>query len=619
MRSHSNEYDVIVVGAGHAGVEAALAAAKLGCQTLLLTSNLDTIAQMSCNPAIGGMAKSQLVREIDAIGGEMGLAADQTGIQFRMLNTGKGPAVWATRIQCDKKSYQFYMKRVVELQPRLSVKQEFVEELTVVGNRVTGVVTRTGIKICGKAVILTTGTFLSGLIHIGETSYTGGRAGEPAADKLSCSLRNLGYEVGRFKTGTPPRIHMASVDLSKVQVQHGDNQPSFLSYRTPPSFHVEQLPCYVTCTTDETAWLIRSNLHRSAMYSGQIKGIGPRYCPSIEDKIVRFPNKSSHQVFLEPEGRTTQELYVNGISTSLPEEIQLQVIRSVVGLKHAEIMRPAYAIEYDYVPPQQLHSTLETKRTENLYFAGQINGTSGYEEAAAQGIVAGINAAYKTQGRHSCCFARSSSYIGVLIDDLVTKGVDEPYRMFTSRAEYRLQLRQDNADLRLTPIGHQIGLVGDAQWNAFVEKRSLIDSEMERLHNTREGTVSYADILRRPDISYASLPSTRADIPFQVQQQIEIQIKYEGYILRELERIRRATFLDAKSIPSEINYHEIRALRFESRQKLSKIRPDSIGQASRVSGVTPSDVAVLLVWLKKHDSRRTSNQVRTDAGSVWGE
>jgi len=324
-------------------------------------------------------------------------------------------------------------------------------------------------------------------------------------------------------------------------------------------------------------------------------------------------------VFLEPEGRTTQELYVNGISTSLPEEIQLQVIRSVVGLKHAEIMRPAYAIEYDYVPPQQLHSTLETKRTENLYFAGQINGTSGYEEASAQGIVAGINAAYKTQGRHSCCFARSSSYIGVLIDDLVTKGVDEPYRMFTSRAEYRLQLRQDNADLRLTPIGHQIGLVGDAQWNAFVEKRSLIDSEMERLHNTREGTVSYADILRRPDISYASLPSTRADIPFQVQQQIEIQIKYEGYILRELERIRRATFLDAKSIPSEINYHEIRALRFESRQKLSKIRPDSIGQASRVSGVTPSDVAVLLVWLKKHDSRRTSNQVRTDAGSVWGE
>ncbi len=596
---YPKKYDVIVVGAGHAGVEAALVAARMGCDTLLLTTNLDTIAQMSCNPAIGGLAKGHLVREIDALGGEMGVNTDLTGIQFRMLNTKKGPAVRAPRAQCDKKAYQFRMKAVVERQDKLDVKQALIESLRVSDGYVTGVITKTDVIFQGTAVVVTTGTFLRGLIHIGSSRISAGRSAEPSAESLSGNLRDLGFEIGRLKTGTPPRVNRKSIDFSKVDIQHGDRTPSFFSHRTPRLFHVEQIPCYVTYTSDGTKEAIRSNLHLSAMYSGQISGVGPRYCPSIEDKIVKFPEKERHQIFLEPEGRETEEFYVNGASTSMPEEVQLEIVRSIIGLETAELMRPAYAIEYDYALPHQLHTSLETKLVKNLFFAGQINGTSGYEEAAAQGMVAGINAALGVRGKRQLILTRADSYIGVLIDDLVTKGADEPYRMFTSRAEYRLQLRQDNADLRLMPIARELGLVDDARWGEFTDKRTAIDREIERLKTIFIDGTSCADRLRRPEVHYSDIPAADLTLPKDVQEQVEIRLKYEGYISRDLEQIQKLKKLEEKKLPASMDYSKIAALSFESRQRLQRFRPDSIGQASRLAGVTPADIAVLLVWLKK--------------------
>jgi tRNA uridine 5-carboxymethylaminomethyl modification enzyme len=619
MFVYPKKYDVIVVGAGHAGVEAALAAARMGASTLLLTINADTIGQMSCNPAIGGLAKGHLAREIDALGGEMGKATDMTGLQFRMLNTKRGPSVWAPRAQCDKKAYQFRLKWICEREPNLDVKQGQVARIVHENSAVSGIETTLEVQYQGTTVVITTGTFLRGLMHIGANQQSGGRAGEAAAMGLSGSLKEMGLELGRLKTGTPPRLLRRSIDFSKTEVQPGDEPVPYFTYWKDDLFHVEQssqyptgsilaqingqLPCYVTYTTDATARIIRENLHKSPMYSGVIEGVGPRYCPSIEDKIIKFPEKERQQIFLEPEGIATDEIYVNGFSTCLPFEIQIQMVRTIIGCEQAEIMRPAYAVEYDFAFPTQLHPSLETKVCRNLFLAGQINGTSGYEEAGAQGLIAGINAARRVQGREAIVLRRNEAYIGVLIDDLVTKGTVEPYRMFTSRAEYRLLLRQDNADLRLSQLGHGVGLLPARNFEVFERKRLAIEGELLRLEKTRVGGETLTQMLRRPEMTYSQLPDRDASLTSEVIQQVEIALKYEGYIARQELEVAKLKGLEDKQIPPWIDYAKVPSLRTEARQKLTKINPATLGQASRISGVSPSDIGILMVWMKQGPSR----------------
>ncbi len=620
MEYFAGEYDVIVIGTGHAGCEAALAAARMGCNTLVLTLNMENVAFMPCNPAVGGPAKGHLVREIDALGGEMGINTDETNIQVRMLNTGKGPAVHALRAQADKKQYQARMKKILENQERLQLKQALVERLVVRGGCVDAVVTRTGAVFKARAVVITTGTFLRGRIIIGEVSYSGGPNGQAPSIGLAESLRETGLELGRFKTGTPPRVNGRSIDFSKMIIQPGDEKPHNFSFMTPKR-NRRQIPCWLTYTSEETHKIIRENLHRSPLFGGRIEGIGPRYCPSIEDKVVRFADKPSHQIFLEPEGADTEEMYVQGFSTSLPEDVQIKMLRSIPGLERVEMMRTGYAIEYDYLPPTQLKLSLETKNIKGLFSAGQINGTSGYEEAAAQGIIAGINAALYVKDREPLVLKRSDAYIGVLIDDLVTKGTNEPYRIMTSRAEYRLLLRQDNADLRLTEIGRAVGLVDDERYRMFQEKSRLIQQEKNRLADTwvapseevQEFLISrdsselkqntlLIDLLRRPEISYEDLKKIMAEVPIlpdEVVEQVEVQVKYEGYIKRQLEQVERFKKLENKKIPVWIEYDEIKGLSTEARQKLKKHRPLSVGQAARISGVSPADISILLVYMEQ--------------------
>jgi tRNA uridine 5-carboxymethylaminomethyl modification enzyme len=598
-------FDVIVVGSGHAGYEAGLATARMGLRTFLLTINPDTIAQMSCNPAIGGLAKGQLVREIDALGGEMARVIDATGIQFRMLNTKKGPAVRSPRAQADRRLYQREMRRRLEGQESLQIRQDVAESLLVEKGRAVGVVGQTGIHYRAQAVILTTGTFLKGLIHIGESKQPGGRIGEPASQGLSDSLRALGLEVGRLKTGTPPRLNARTIRLDNLKSQWGDAEPQPFSFSTKKSQEWPchpQVPCYITYTNPETHRLIKENLHRAPLYTGQIKAVGPRYCPSIEDKVVRFADKEQHQIFLEPEGLDTLEIYCNGISTSLPCDIQEQMVHSIRGLERAEIIRYGYAIEYDFVPPTQLKPNLETKLIENLFLAGQINGTSGYEEAAAQGIMAGINAALRLKGRGEFILDRSEAYVGVLIDDLVTKGTLEPYRMFTSRAEYRLILRQDNADRRLMKYGHRFGLVSEDQWKALEEKESLIAWTRAYLQNTFHEGQSLEKFLRKPEIDFSDLllidPFLREKaLPDGVKEQVEIEVKYEGYIHRQMAQVEKFKKMETWRLPHWLDYQEIPELRKEARQKLLEIRPASLGQASRISGVSPADISILMIYL----------------------
>ena len=606
------EYDVIVVGSGHAGVEAALAAVRLGSSTLLLTQNLDTVAQMSCNPAVGGLAKGHIVREIDALGGAMGTNADATGIQFRMLNRTKGPSVRAPRAQCDKKAYQFRLKAVLEQTEGLDVKQATVNRVKVAGSSVEGVETDIGVDFAAKAVVITSGTFLRGLLHVGQHSKPGGRMAD-ASSALSDCLRTLGFEVGRFKTGTPCRVNRRSIDFTKCEVQLGDDPPPHFSFLPTPAagvddiftlnrstFHMEQLPCWITYTTPHTHEIIRRNLAKSPLYSGRIEGTGPRYCPSIEDKIVKFADKTAHQIFLEPEGRHTDEFYVNGLSTSLPYDVQVEFIRSIPGMENAELMRPGYAVEYDYFPPTQLRQTLETKLVEGLYFAGQVNGTSGYEEAAAQGLIAGCNAALNAQRRPEFVVSRKEAYIGVLIDDLTTNGTSEPYRMFTSRAEERLSLRQDNADQRLTEKGFEVGLVDRARHAVFRAKMEQLDQLRAAVGDIRVEGRPLAALLKMPEFSLEALPGDIRRLgDSDLWELVETDLKYEGYIQRQAQQNARMFRDKARPIPADLDYETITGLRRETRQKLAAIRPPSLGHAAQVSGITPADISIISIWLQK--------------------
>jgi len=599
----TREFDVIVIGGGHAGTEAALTAARLGCKTLLLTHSIETLGQMSCNPSIGGIGKGHLVKEIDALGGAMAIATDEAGIQFRTLNASKGPAVRATRAQADRVLYRQAIRRRLENQPNLQLFQQAVDDIEVQGDRAVGVVTQIGLRFRARAVVLTAGTFLAGRIHVGLDNYEAGRAGDPAAVTLAARLRELKLPVGRLKTGTPPRLDARSIDFSVLEVQPGDRPEPVFSFMGLRELHPRQLPCWIAHTNERTHEIIRGALDRSPMYTGVIRGVGPRYCPSIEDKVHRFAGKSGHQIFLEPEGLTTTEIYPNGISTSLPYDVQVELVRSIRGLEKAHLVRPGYAIEYDYFDPRNLRASLETKSIGALFFAGQINGTTGYEEAAAQGLLAGINAGLLAQGREPWCPGRDEAYLGVMVDDLVTRGVSEPYRMFTSRAEYRLTLREDNADLRLTEQGRRLGLVDDARWDAFSRKRDAIHVEQERLKSTyvsagfRKKT-SILELLRRPEMTYDTLVKDSKADP-DVAAQIEVQAKYDGYIERQRMEIARRRKADTQALPAELDYTQVRGLSIEVQQKLNRHRPETIGQASRISGITPAAISLLLVHLKR--------------------